>query len=35
MRPRGRVSASLPEFPWDTLADAKALAGSHPDGIVD
>ncbi|OBG98845.1 succinyldiaminopimelate transaminase [Mycobacterium sp. E3251] len=32
---RGRVSASLPEFPWDTLADAKALAGSHPDGIVD
>jgi succinyldiaminopimelate transaminase len=29
------VSASLPEFPWDTLADAKALAGSHPDGIVD
>ena len=29
------MSASLPEFPWDTLADAKALAGSHPDGIVD
>jgi succinyldiaminopimelate transaminase len=29
------VSASLPEFPWDTLADAKALAGAHPDGIVD
>ncbi|MEB3981257.1 succinyldiaminopimelate transaminase [Mycobacterium sp. 663a-19] len=29
------VSASLPEFPWDTLADAKALAGVHPDGIVD
>ncbi|OMC49808.1 succinyldiaminopimelate transaminase [Mycobacterium sp. IS-1264] len=29
------VSASLPEFPWDTLADAKALAGDHPDGIVD
>jgi succinyldiaminopimelate transaminase len=22
-------------FPWDTLADAKALAGAHPDGIVD
>ena len=22
-------------FPWDTLADAKALAGDHPDGIVD
>ncbi len=33
--PNKRVSASLPEFPWDTLADAKALAGSHPDGIVD
>jgi succinyldiaminopimelate transaminase len=31
----GGVSASLPEFPWDTLADAKALAGAHPDGIVD
>lgn len=29
------VSASLPEFPWDTLADAKALAGAHPGGIVD
>jgi succinyldiaminopimelate transaminase len=22
-------------FPWDTLADAAALARSHPDGIVD
>ncbi len=36
--PRGgrpAVSASLPEFPWDTLADAKALAGAHPDGVVD
>ncbi len=29
------VSASLPEFPWDTLADAKAQAAAHPDGIVD
>jgi succinyldiaminopimelate transaminase len=29
------LSASLPEFPWDTLADATALAKSHPDGIVD
>ncbi|HEX7323585.1 MAG TPA: hypothetical protein VF299_11780, partial [Mycobacterium sp.] len=28
----GGVSASLPEFPWDTLADAAALARSHPDG---
>jgi succinyldiaminopimelate transaminase len=25
----------LPEFPWDTLADAKAVAAAHPDGIVD
>lgn len=32
---RPAVSAALPEFPWDTLAEAKALAGSHPDGIVD
>ncbi|CPZ74583.1 N-succinyldiaminopimelate aminotransferase [Mycobacteroides abscessus] len=30
-----RVSASLPEFPWDTIADAKAAAAAHPDGIVD
>jgi len=29
------VSASLPEFPWDTLAAAKATAAAHPDGIVD
>jgi succinyldiaminopimelate transaminase len=29
------VSAALPVFPWDTLADATALAHSHPDGIVD
>ncbi len=33
--PRRRVSASLPVFPWDTLAEATALARSHPDGIVD
>ncbi|OBA83748.1 succinyldiaminopimelate transaminase [Mycobacterium sp. 1164966.3] len=32
---RAVVSASLPVFPWDTLVDAKALAGAHPDGIVD
>ena len=29
------VSASLPLFPWDTLADATALARAHPDAIVD
>ena len=32
---RTAVSASLPEFPWDTLADAKAQASAHRDGIVD
>ncbi|GAA4549113.1 succinyldiaminopimelate transaminase [Amycolatopsis samaneae] len=26
---------SLPDFPWDSLAGAKALAGAHPGGIVD
>ena len=29
------MSALLPVFPWDTLADVTALARSHPDGIVD
>jgi succinyldiaminopimelate transaminase len=29
------VSASLPVFPWDTLADVTSMARSHPDGIVD
>ncbi len=29
------VSASLPVFPWDTLADVTATARAHPDGIVD
>ncbi|BBY34737.1 succinyldiaminopimelate transaminase [Mycolicibacter minnesotensis] len=31
----GGRSAALPTFPWDTLAEATALARSHPDGIVD
>jgi len=30
-----RLSASLPDFPWDTLLTAKAVATAHPDGIVD
>ncbi|MDF0530070.1 succinyldiaminopimelate transaminase [Tsukamurella sp. 8F] len=32
-----RVSPAsrLPDFPWDTLADAKATAAAHPGGIVD
>ncbi|WP_040385717.1 succinyldiaminopimelate transaminase [Demetria terragena] len=25
----------LPDFPWDSLAAAKAVAAQHPDGIVD
>jgi succinyldiaminopimelate transaminase len=25
----------LPDFPWDSLAEDKALAQAHPDGIVD
>jgi len=29
------VSGLFPDFPWDTLADAKARAAAHPDGIVD
>ncbi|UVO14742.1 succinyldiaminopimelate transaminase [Mycobacterium sp. SVM_VP21] len=32
---RGGRSAVLPTFPWDTLAEATALAKAHPDGIVD
>jgi succinyldiaminopimelate transaminase len=31
----GRVSDRFPEFPWDTLSDAKARAAAHPDGLVD
>ncbi len=26
---------ALPDFPWDSLAEDKALAAAHPDGIVD
>ncbi len=29
------LAQRLPEFPWDTLAQAKAQAGQHPGGIVD
>ncbi|SDF98103.1 succinyldiaminopimelate transaminase [Pseudonocardia oroxyli] len=25
----------LPDFPWDSLADAKATAAAHPQGLVD
>ena len=26
---------SLPDFPWDELASAKATAGAHPGGLID
>jgi succinyldiaminopimelate transaminase len=29
------VKVDLPDFPWDSLADDKALATAHADGIVD
>ncbi len=29
------MKARLPDFPWDTLADASAKARAHPDGLVD
>ncbi|MBW9206802.1 succinyldiaminopimelate transaminase [Mumia sp. zg.B53] len=31
----GAVSRRLPDFPWDSLAEVKARAVAHPDGIVD
>nr|WP_313600950.1 succinyldiaminopimelate transaminase [Aeromicrobium phoceense] len=30
-----RVSDRFPDFPWDTIAAAKARAAEHPDGLVD
>lgn len=32
---RRTLSAELPDFPWDSLADAKATAAAYPDGMVD
>jgi succinyldiaminopimelate transaminase len=29
------LASTLPDFPWDTLAGAKATANAHPGGIVD
>ena len=29
------LSSTLPDFPWDLLESAKAVAVAHPDGIVD
>lgn len=31
---RVSVASSLPDFPWDSLVDAKKKATAHPDGIV-
>ena len=33
--PPRAVSARLPDFPWDSLADHRRTAQTHPDGIVD
>ncbi|MEN3307717.1 MAG: hypothetical protein V7603_3919 [Micromonosporaceae bacterium] len=30
-----RLSAGLPDFPWDLLEPAKARAAAHPGGLVD
>jgi succinyldiaminopimelate transaminase len=30
-----RLSAGLPDFPWDLLEPAKAKAAAHPGGLVD
>ncbi|AGP31170.1 succinyldiaminopimelate transaminase [Corynebacterium terpenotabidum] len=31
---RRTLSAELPDFPWDSLEDAKATAAAYPDGII-
>ena len=31
----GGLSGRLPDFPWDTIATARATARAHPDGICD
>lgn len=33
--PRVPVAERLPDFPWDSIADAKATASAHPEGIID
>jgi succinyldiaminopimelate transaminase len=30
-----RLSSRLPDFPWDLLEPAKAIASAHPGGVVD
>ncbi|HIY66202.1 MAG TPA: succinyldiaminopimelate transaminase [Candidatus Agrococcus pullicola] len=29
------MALQLPDFPWDSLADAKRIASEHPDGLID
>lgn len=29
------LSGRLPDFPWDTIAEAKARASAHPEGLCD
>lgn len=31
---RTPLGSSLPDFPWDSLAEAKSKAGAHPEGMV-
>ena len=33
--PPRRSRLGLPDFPWDTIAAARATAEAHADGIVD
>lgn len=35
MTQRTPLGASLPDFPWDTIADVKAKAAAHPGGLID
>lgn len=34
-RPRVPAGSLLPDFPWDSLADARRRAEAHPEGLVD
>jgi succinyldiaminopimelate transaminase len=29
------ITGGLPDYPWDTLAEPKARAMAHPDGVID
>lgn len=35
MSERTPLGQRLPDFPWDTIADVKARAAAHPDGLID